>query len=99
MAMEFVKLARVRSLRMQGRKEAQLKGRSDKGEEGQGEQVAGLEKEEDIKWLTALGINAAYAPLCVHWSTPGGVVTDTVYGMLGSTAAWLYVKPIWDACA
>jgi len=95
--MEFVRLARVRSLRMQERVE-KLQGKEG-GVDGDVEDMAGLEKQEDIKWLTAWQINAAYAPLCVHWSTPGGFVSDTVYGLLGSAAAVLYVRPLWAACA
>jgi len=95
--MEFVRLARVRSLRVQER--AAQRGQLKSGVDGRDGEIAGLEKDEDLKWMTALQINAAYAPLCVHWSTPGGFVSDTVYGLLGSAAAFSYVRPLWAAAA
>lgn len=110
-ALEFVKLARIRSSR-ESRRRALEASQSSMGAGKEGETDAEREEErarvasemekigkEEESWATSLQINAAYAPLCVHWSTPGGFVSDSAYGLLGSWAAALYVRGLWRACA
>lgn len=92
--MEFLRLYRVRSLRIKDRAE---KGQLKAGVQGEKEaDIAAMEKEEDLSWRTALQVNAAYAPLTVHWIMPElGLVNDTMYGLLGSAVALLYLRPLW----
>lgn len=110
-ALEFVKLARVRGAR-EAKKRALLVRREQGEKVKEGETDAEREEErhtvqveleklriEDAGWQTSLQINTAYAPLCVHWSKEGGFVSDTLYGLLGSWAAGLYVRNVWRATA
>jgi hypothetical protein len=54
-------------------------------------------REEDKKrWWRELGVNAAYAPLTIHWSVEGGVLNDTLVGLLGSVAGWIRLKQVWE---
>jgi len=98
-ALEVVRLARTWQLRQEKTKALE--------KEGEGEKEAGHEmrltkeervkalRDEETKWMTSAQINAAFAPLCVHWSMPDGFVSDTWYGLLGSWAASLYVRDAW----
>ncbi len=50
---------------------------------------------EDDKWWRQLYVNAAYAPLTLHWSLEGGAVSDLWIGILGTSAGLVGLKHLW----
>ena len=46
-------------------------------------------------WRRALLKNLAWAPLTVHWGTPGGLVSETVVGALGSIPGLIQIRDLW----
>jgi len=96
--LEVVRLGRVWMLRQERVRALDNGGEEEKPGDGvfvtKEDKMRAL-REEERKWMTSVQINAAYAPLCVHWSMPGGFVSDTWYGLLGSWAASLYIRDAW----
>jgi Peroxisomal biogenesis factor 11 (PEX11) len=56
-----------------------------------------LKREE--KWWRDTYVNAAYAPLTLHWSLEGGAVGETWVGILGSIAGILGFREMWRSTA
>ncbi|KAI9883062.1 MAG: hypothetical protein M1823_005173 [Watsoniomyces obsoletus] len=56
-------------------------------------------KEMIQKWWRQLYVNAAYAPLTLHWSLEGGMVGDLWIGILGSAAGLVGLKQLWREAA
>jgi hypothetical protein len=56
-----------------------------------------LEREE--KWWREAYVNAAYAPLTLHWSLEGGAVGEMWVGILGSIAGVLGFREMWRSTA
>ncbi|WVQ80152.1 hypothetical protein IAT38_002257 [Cryptococcus sp. DSM 104549] len=51
-------------------------------------------------WKNAVLVNSGYAPLTIHWSTPGGLWTNPlITGVLGSVAAVGQIQKQWWAGA
>jgi len=84
--LDFARLWRVRQMRVGG-----------EGVREKEDGVAG-EKAERL-WWRQLAVNAAYAPLVVHWSLAQGFVGDGWYGLLGSFAAVVGFREAWKQTA
>jgi hypothetical protein len=63
-----------------------------KGEEKEGK-IQRMKREE--KWWREAYINAAYAPLTLHWSLENGAVGEMWVGILGSIAGFLEFREMW----
>ena len=50
------------------------------------------------KWKREVGVNAAYAPMTVHYSMEGGVLSEGAIGALGVVVAWLTMGKVWREC-
>lgn len=62
------------------------------------------EKEKEHKewmerWRKSLIVNLAYAPLTVHWSLEGGLVTEIWVGLLGTIAGGTSLRYLWKNTA
>ena len=80
---EFVRIAR----------EVQLRARR-KAEVGKADEVE--EKEQMKAWGSDLVVNAAYLPLCLHWSFESGIgIPEWGVGLLGAIAGAIGVKGAW----
>ena len=53
----------------------------------------------EAKWWRDLYVNAAWAPLTVHWSTAGGYLPEEGVALLSLTAGWLGLRQAWIASA
>jgi len=80
--LEFWRLGRVWRMRVK-----------DTGIDGAEEKMTGKEGEIELKerewtkeWIKSLVVNAAWAPLTIHWSTDGGLISDAWVGAFGSLA-------------
>ncbi len=51
------------------------------------------------KWKREVGVNAAYAPMTVHYSLENGVLSEGAIGALGVVVAWLTMGKAWRECA
>ncbi|KFY23060.1 hypothetical protein V493_06124, partial [Pseudogymnoascus sp. VKM F-4281 (FW-2241)] len=84
-ALEFWRLARERQVRKRG-----VVG--EKGEKGE-------EAVKDLAWKREVWINAGYAPLTIHWSLEGGIVSPLTVGMLGAFVGAVKMNRLWEATA
>ena len=50
---------------------------------------------EESRWWREVLVNAAYAPLTVHWSLEGGWVGEDVVGVLGVVAGVVGLREVW----
>ena len=89
--LEFVRLGREWVLRKQV---AERRG-------GRAEEVeVKMERVRDeARWWREVVVNAAYAPLTVHWSVDGGVVGEGVVGGLGMVGGWVGMGELWRRTA
>lgn len=73
------------------------------GEMGKGEVEVGEEKrvaeEEWRKFSEDLGVNAAYAPMTVHYSFEKGFLGEGNLGVLGCVVGWLTFGKAWKESA
>lgn len=67
-----------------------------KEKEGKADGEGGVDWE---KWKREVGVNAAYAPMTVHYSLGGGVLSEGAIGALGVVVAWLKMGKAWRECA
>ena len=51
------------------------------------------------RWRTELGVNAAYAPMTVHYSLENGPLGEGTIGALGVLVGWLTFGKAWRECA
>ncbi|SLM38063.1 Peroxisomal biogenesis factor 11 [Lasallia pustulata] len=85
--LEFVRLAREWALR---KLVAEARGGKAK------ELGAKLERvREEGQWWREVRVNAAYAPLTVHWSVDKDWVGERVVGGLGMVAGWIGLRELW----
>ncbi|PVH89589.1 hypothetical protein DL98DRAFT_507872 [Cadophora sp. DSE1049] len=82
--LDFVRLGRERS---EQRKVVKWKGREEEAEKA--------EVEFWKRWRRQLLVNAAYAPLTVHWSLEKGLVGEFWVGLFGSVAGLAKLKEAW----
>ncbi|MCJ1224321.1 hypothetical protein MMC12_000966 [Toensbergia leucococca] len=66
---------------------------------GAGREGKGVAKEVEQRWWRELGVNAAYAPLTLHYSLEGGCVSPNVEGVLGFAAGALGWGEVWRVTA
>lgn len=59
------------------------------------EKEAKIQKAERERWWREVGINAAWAPLTVHWSVEKGILGDGIVGALGMVAGGLALGKAW----
>lgn len=73
------------------------KGKEDEdGGEGEGEKETKLARiEDERRWWREVGVNAAYAPMTLHWSFERGMLGDGVIGVLGIVAGGLELREAW----
>ena len=64
--------------------------------EKDGQEEKGVDWE---KWKREVGVNAAYAPMTVHYSLENGVLSEGAIGALGVVVAWLTMGKAWRECA
>ena len=57
------------------------------------------EKEWLARWKTRVGVNAAYAPMTVHYSFADGFLNDQSKAALGCFVAWLTFGDAWRKTA
>ena len=57
------------------------------------------EREEKAKWWREVGVNAAYAPMTVHWSIEEGMLGEGQVGALGIVAGVLGIREAWRKTA
>jgi len=81
-ALDFVRLWRERNTRVDV---------EENGEKEGGNEI--LKKQE--KWWHEAYVNAAYAPLTLHWSMETGVVSEAWVGILGTIAGVLGFREKW----
>ncbi len=58
-----------------------------------------VEREEKARWWRELGVNAAYAPMTVHWSMEEGILGEGSVGALGIVAGMLGIREAWRKTA
>ncbi|KAI9799880.1 MAG: hypothetical protein M1833_003802 [Piccolia ochrophora] len=71
----------------------------DRGAGGEKARGGEEEAEDERKWWREVGVNAAYAPLTLHWSVERGVVGEVWVGVLGSVAAVMGLVDVWREAA
>ena len=54
---------------------------------------------DEGRWWRELYVNAAYAPLSVHYSVDGGWVGEDVVGFLGMVAGGVGFRELWEETA
>jgi len=100
--LEFVKLLRVRQLR-EGRAKAILDVKVDLGTDEKVKVVEERGKEEkmdelaETKWWRDLYVNAAWAPLTVHYSTASVNLSEGTIAFLGAFCGWMSLSKAWEA--
>lgn len=57
------------------------------------------EREEEARWWREVGVNAAYAPMTVHWSVEEGIWGEGSVGALGIVAGMLGIREAWRKTA
>ena len=77
-------------------REKMTRGVAWEGEEKESK-VQHLKREE--KWWREAYVNAAYAPLTLHWSLEGGAVGEMWVGILGSIAGVVGFREMWRSTA
>ncbi|KAF2104415.1 hypothetical protein NA57DRAFT_70622 [Rhizodiscina lignyota] len=84
-ALDLARLGRQRHLR---KREAHERG----GEEKEGK----IERrKEEALWLKEVIVNAAYAPMTIHWSLEEGVISESMVGLLGTIAGGVSLRDKW----
>jgi hypothetical protein len=56
-------------------------------------------KARSQRWRREVAVNAAYAPLTVHWSLENGLINSATVGVLGSIVGVINVTKLWRATA
>ncbi|KFY61257.1 hypothetical protein V496_05100 [Pseudogymnoascus sp. VKM F-4515 (FW-2607)] len=59
----------------------------------------GEEEVKDLAWKREVWINAGYAPLTIHWSLEGGIISPLTVGLLGSFVGAVKMNRLWEATA
>ena len=88
-ALDFARLARMRILR---RREGKVTG-------GEGKEDTIEAAKEEAKWWRQTLVNAAYAPLTVHWSVQEGVLSEGYVSLLSLVAGVVGLKAAWEESA
>ncbi|KAL7267319.1 hypothetical protein RUND412_010098 [Rhizina undulata] len=89
--LEFVKLRREHTLRVNARKGR----RGVFGRKDEKEGLSTVDWAEEWAWWRQVLSNCAYAPLTVHWSMEGGALSQPVVGALGTIAAIIGLQNAW----
>ncbi|KAL2357429.1 hypothetical protein BJ546DRAFT_309688 [Cryomyces antarcticus] len=89
--LDFVRLARVRQLRLRNRGAAGVSGVGGEGEKEDRVEAA----REETRWWDEIYVNAAYAPLTLHWSLEEGCVSEAWVSALGTIAGVIGFRELW----
>lgn len=54
---------------------------------------------EEGRWWREIVVNLAYAPMTVHWSLEGGLLSEAQVGMLGVVVGCVGIGEAWRGCA
>ena len=90
--LEFVRLGREWTL-----KDQKLRTSEAKDEEGKKEVPAEEERKEVEKWWRDLKVNFAWAPITVHYSLEGGLLSSGSVAALGLIPALTALREVWTA--
>lgn len=77
---------------------AAAKKQQPEGDDGEKEAKI-VRTEEEMRWWREVGVNAAYAPMTLHWSLEQGLLGDGVIGALGVVAGGLKLREAWRKTA
>jgi len=80
-----------------GGQEEREVGEKEEGKEGKVERVDRVRDGE--RWWREVCVNAAYAPLTVHWSLERGCVSESWVGFLGLVAGAVGLREVWAETA
>lgn len=56
-------------------------------------------KEKQAAWKRQVVVNGAYAPMTIHWSLEGGLLTPFVVGCLGTVVGVTNIRQLWKNAA
>ncbi|KAK0722530.1 hypothetical protein B0T26DRAFT_223841 [Lasiosphaeria miniovina] len=62
-------------------------------------EVAGPDPEDARAWRNKVVRNLAWAPLTLHWSTDGGLVSEPVVGVLATIPGVIQIRDLWAGTA
>lgn len=94
--LEFVRLGRERSLRLQRQQDRE----EEEGEKIGREELRVAKEKEVLSWKKALVGNLCWAPLCVHWSLEEGVgVPEEITGFISLLAGLWDLRDSWRMTA
>ncbi|KAK3379775.1 hypothetical protein B0T24DRAFT_612962 [Lasiosphaeria ovina] len=62
-------------------------------------EVAGPDPEDARAWRNKVVRNLAWAPLTLHWSTDGGLVSEPVVGVLATIPGVIQIRELWAGTA
>ena len=99
--LDLGRLMRVRMMRQR----SELEQRKSAGGEGVGsgekeeKMVREVGEREGRQWWRELVVNLAYAPMTVHWSLPGGLLSEAQVGGLGVLVGVIGLGEAWRGCA
>ena len=71
----------------------------DEDEEGEEKEIKIARAVERERWWNEVLVNAAYAPMTLHWSFEGGLLPEGVIGALGMVAGGLGLREAWRSTA
>lgn len=54
---------------------------------------------KDLAWKREVWINSGYAPLTIHWSLEGGIISPLTVGLLGAFVGAVKMNRLWEATA
>lgn len=86
--LEFGRLLRVRAMSL---RDAEAKSDSTQEKEAKIARIG-----SGRSWWRQVYVNAAYAPLTVHWSLESGIMGDLSVGVLGSVAGLIGLQKLWN---
>ncbi|KAJ9618955.1 hypothetical protein H2203_008771 [Taxawa tesnikishii (nom. ined.)] len=93
-AIEAVRLMRVRQLRIRKEEALMEKGDFDASAEEKAKRV-----EEVAAWKRSMLVNAAYAPMTVHYSIEKGCLNEETIGLLGTVIGAIVFGRLWKSTA
>lgn len=82
-----------------GGRELELRGEKVEEREMQLAQENEIAWEKWKKWTRELGVNAAYAPITIHYSLENGAFGEGSLGALGMVVGWLTIGKAWRESA
>ncbi|KAL9120586.1 MAG: hypothetical protein Q9187_002864, partial [Circinaria calcarea] len=98
--LDLGRLARVRALRREREQRERVSRQGEGVLEEKEEKIAReVRAAEERQWWRELVVNLAYAPMTVHWSLEGGLLSEAQVGALGVVAGAMGIGEAWRGCA